>query len=274
MSIVDFILNLAGLLLWLNWRSIHFDPLVKRLPATLMGTLRPAAPDKFRRWHLLALIVGLVVLRAAAYRWVAPLWVFKLDFGVVALPFYSNSFGGMVLFSFLSFGLTLGIFYIVLLLLSLLKGPEPIHRFVKISLGRVDDWSAPVKIILPFLVTAIFWGVLGAVLGGLQIFTPANSIGLRIEQAVVIALGVYLVWKFPLALLLGLHLLNSYIYFGKHPFWNYVNVAAQKLLSPLNKISLRVGRVDFAPVLGLVLVFLIAVAAEKGLHELYRRLPV
>ena len=31
MGYVDFILNLAGLLLWLNWRSDRFDPLVKRL---------------------------------------------------------------------------------------------------------------------------------------------------------------------------------------------------------------------------------------------------
>ena len=274
MGIVDFILNLAGLLLWLNWRSIRFDPLARRLPATLMGTLRPAAPERFRRWHLLALIVGLVVVRAAAYRWVAPLYVFKLDLGIVALPFRSDAFGGMLLFSFLSFGLTLGIFYVVLLLLSLLKGPDPIHRFVKIPLGRMDDWSAPVKILLPFLVTVIAWGVLGAVLGGMQIFTPANSMALRVEQAVVIALGVYLLWKFPVALLLVLHLLNSYIYFGKHPFWNYVNVTAQKVLSPLNKIPLRAGRVDFAPVLGLVLVFLLAVAAGKGLMEIYRRLPV
>ena len=53
MGIIDFILNLAGLLLWLNWRSNRFDPLVKRMPATLMGTLRPAAPKRLRRWHLL-----------------------------------------------------------------------------------------------------------------------------------------------------------------------------------------------------------------------------
>ena len=29
MGIVDFILNLAGLLLWLNWRSGGFDPLAQ-----------------------------------------------------------------------------------------------------------------------------------------------------------------------------------------------------------------------------------------------------
>ena len=274
MAIVDFILNLAGLLLWLNWRSIRFDPLTRRLPATLMGTLRPAAPEKFRRWHLLALIVGLLILRAAAYHWIAPLWTYKLDFGVISLPFYSNTFSGMLLFSFLSFALWLGIFYAVLLLLSLLKGPDPIHRLVKIPLGRVDNWSVPVKLILPFIVTAAAWGMVGALLEAMQIFPPANSMTLRIEQSIVIALGIYLIWKFPIALLLLLHLAGSYIYFGRQPVWNYVHATAQKLLQPARKIPLRVGRVDFAPLLGLVLVFLVAVALEKGLETLYRRLPI
>jgi uncharacterized protein YggT (Ycf19 family) len=274
MSIVDFILNLAGLLLWLNWRSIRFDPLTKRLPATLMGTLRPATPARFRRWHLLALIGALLVLRAAAYRWVAPFWVFKLHFGIVAPSFRSDNFGGMLLFSFLSFGVMLGIFYIVLLLLSLLNGPAAIHHFIKIPLGRVDDWSVPVKIMLPFLLTAIAWGVLGELLGKMLILPPANSMVLRIEQSVVIALGVYLLWKFPIALLLVLHLLNSYLYFGDHPIWNYINTVAQKILIPFRKLRLRAGRVDFAPLVGLVVLFIVAIAAEKGLENLYRRLPI
>ena len=64
MAIVDFILNLAGLLLWIKWRSLPFDPFNKRIPATLVGTLRRAAPSRFRRWHLLAGIALLLVLRA------------------------------------------------------------------------------------------------------------------------------------------------------------------------------------------------------------------
>ena len=73
----------------------------------------------------------------------------------------------------------------------------------------------------------------------------------RLEQSVVIGLGSYLVWKFPAVAILALHLLNSYIYFGQHPFWKYVNVTAQKMLTPLKKIPLRLGRVDFAPVVAL-----------------------
>ncbi len=46
MGLIDFILNLAGLLLWLNWRAAKADPLGKSKPATLIGTLRRAEPGK------------------------------------------------------------------------------------------------------------------------------------------------------------------------------------------------------------------------------------
>src|SRR5215469_11556331 len=93
MGAVDFILNLAGLLLWLNWRSNRFDPLVKRLPATLMGTLRPAAPKKLRRWLFLIFIALLLGLRALIYCWIGTMfpnvWVGKLNLGLTMLSFRS-----------------------------------------------------------------------------------------------------------------------------------------------------------------------------------------
>ncbi len=67
MGVIDFILNLAGLLLWLNWRSLRFDPLGQRTPVTLIGTLRRAEPRRLRRWHLPAALGGLLLLRAVFY---------------------------------------------------------------------------------------------------------------------------------------------------------------------------------------------------------------
>src|SRR5690349_20939491 len=106
LNTVDVILNLAGVLLWLNWRSNRFDPLVKRTPATLMGTLRPAAPKKLRRWHVLAFIALLLVLRALVYWWIGSKtdWSGKLNLGVT-VPCFSSAagywlgFAHMVLFS-------------------------------------------------------------------------------------------------------------------------------------------------------------------------------
>jgi len=273
MGIVDFILNLAGLLLWLNWRSLRFDPLAKRQPATLMGTLRPAAPKKLRRWHLLVFIAVLLLLRAVIYRYMVPFWVGHLDFGVTNLPFRSDDIYRMSIFSFFSFSLTLGIFYLCLLPLSLLAGPEPFHSLVKVPLGRVDDWPRWAKIILPFFAAALFWWLASWVFGWLQISPKSILPAERFEQSLIIGLGSYVLWKFPLATILILHLLNSYIYFGKHPFWKYVHATAQSLLSPLNKIPLRVSKVDFAAVLGLVLIFLMSFGIYTGLFALYGRLP-
>ena len=278
MGIVDFILNLAGLLLWLNWRSNRFDPLVQRLPATLMGTLRPAAPKRLRRWHLLAFIAALLFLRAAIYWWIGSQtnWSGKLNLGVVVLWFSSNShwsgFGHMLFFSFFSFGLALGVFFVCLLPLSLLAGPLPMHGLVQIPLGRVDGWPRWVRIILPFAVTAMLWGLVSWLLGRLQIL-PAVTPACRFQQSLVIGAGSYLLWQFPLGAVLLLHLLNSYIYFGKHPFWKYVSATAQSLLQPLKKIPLQFGKVDFAPVLALALLFLAAQLAARGLNALYAGLP-
>jgi uncharacterized protein YggT (Ycf19 family) len=277
MALIDFILNLAGLLLWLNWRSVRFDPLGKRTPATLIGTLRRAEPRRLRRWHLLAALGGLLLLRAGIYWQIgsAANWAGKLELGVTALSFSSNlsgpmlSFLRMLLFSIFSFGLMLGMFYLWLLLLSILAGPEPLpfHHLVRMPLGGIDGWPRWAKFLLPLIVTAAFWWLASWLLAWLQVIPEPVSPAHRIEESLVIGLGGYLTWKYLIGVLLVLHLLNSYIYFGKHPFWSYVNAEVQTLLSPLRHVPLRLDKVDFAPVVGMVLVFLFAHFAQNGIKS-------
>ena len=268
MGIVDFILNLAGLLLWLNWRSNRFDPLIRRMPATLMGTLRPAEPQRLRRWDFLVFIAILLLFRAVVYWWIGRMfpkvWVGELNLGLTILPFRSDLLVRMLVFSFLSFGVVLGIFYAWVLVLSLLAGPLPIHGLVTIPLGRLDRWPRWAKVILPFLATAIAWWLASWLLMRLDILTPMPPAG-RLQQSLVLGLSSYLLWQYPLGLILLLYLLNSYIYFGRHPFWTYVSATARTLLQPLNKIPLRVGKVDFAPVVGIALIFLVANCSEYGI---------
>ena len=279
MGYVDFILNLAGLLLWIKWRSLPFDPIHKRTPATLVGTLRRAAPSHFRRWHLLAGIGLLLLLRAVIYWQIgsAAHWTGRLDLGVITLSFRSDLFGRMLLFSIGSFGLALGIFYLWLLLLSLLNGkpsnPDSISRLVRMQLGSLDGWTRWAKIISPFAASALLWWQANWLFAWLQIIPKPVSGAHRIEESLVIGLGSYLAWRFIAAALLVLHLLNTYIYFGKHPFWNFVHATAQNLVAPLRKIPLRAGRVDFAPVVGIAIIFFAAELAERGLVWLYARLP-
>ena len=279
MNWVDLILNVAGLLLWLNWRAGKADPLGKRTPATLIGTLRSAAPQKMRRWDVPVVLAVLIFLRAVLY-WLigsALRWVAELNLGVIRIPFRADEFGRfwffrILLFSFLSFMLTLGIFYSCLLLLSLLKGPKPVHDFVRMQLGRIDGWSRAMKCFLPLVVTAVSWWLVSWLLAWLQIIPHLSPLR-RAEASLIIATQSYLLWQFPIAAILVLYLLNSYIYFGRHPIWIYVDGTAQTLLKPLKRIPfLRIGKADFTPVVGIALVFLIAQLAGWGVGLLYQRL--
>ena len=273
MNWVNFILDVAALLLWLNWRAGKADPVGRRTPATLVGTLRRAEPLRMQWWHLPVVLGVFLFLRAVLYWQIGPAlrWAGTLNLGVISLPFRSDWFGRIFIFSILSFALTLGIFYSWLLLLSLLKGPRPIQDFVRLQLGRIDGWTPAVKLALPLVVTVISWWLVSWMLVCLQILPPTSG-ARRLEESFVIALQSYLTWKFPLAALLILYLLNNYIYFGKHPLWKYVDGTSQTLLRPLKKIPLRVGKADFTPVVGIALVFLIAEFAGRGLRLLYARL--
>lgn len=274
MNWVDLILNIAGLLLWLNWRAGKADPLSKRTPATLIGTLRSAAPRKMRRWDVPLVLAALIFLRAVFYWLIGPAlrWSGTLNLGIISLSFRSDKFGRILLFSALSFALALGIFYSCIILFSLLKGPKPVHDFVRMQLGRIDGWARAVKWFLPLVVTAVSWWLVSWLLAWLQI-VPQPSPARRIEEALIIATQGYLLWQFPIAAILVLYLLNSYIYFGRHPIWSYVDGIAQTLLRPLKVIPfLRIGKVDFKPIVGIALVFLIAQFAEWGVVVLYKRL--
>jgi uncharacterized protein YggT (Ycf19 family) len=127
------------------------------------------------------------------------------------------------------------------------------------------------KLVLPAVVAAVSWWLVSWLLVWLRIDTQPSALW-RIGESLIIALQSYLTWKFPVAALLTLYLLNSYIYFGRHPIWNYINVTGQTLLRPLKKIPLHVGKADFTPVVGIALVFLISELAERGLSSLYGRL--
>jgi uncharacterized protein YggT (Ycf19 family) len=287
MGLIDFILNLAGLLLWLSWRSVQYDPLTKRTPATLIGTLRPAESSSWRQWHLLAVLLGLLVARAVTYWLIGGHWVGKLDVGVISIsiPFHSSLsdlYSGILLYSFLSFGLALGVVYLWLLLLSILAGPDPVHRLVRVQLGAIDRWPRWIKLLLPLVVASAVWWLATWLLTTMAIggnsrthFIPQPvSAAQRLESSLLVGLESYLVWKFVIGILLILHLLNTYLYFGKQPFWDYVNKTAHTLLRPLNKIPLRVGKVDFAPVAGLAIVFFAAEWLETLFRWLYVRLPL
>jgi uncharacterized protein YggT (Ycf19 family) len=180
----------------------------------------------------------------------------------------------MVFFSWASFTHMLVLFYLWLLFLSLClpRGGEAdvCSQFVRIQLGKVHQWRKVWKILLPFAAAVVLWLLPGTLLVTMKLVPPAQSWLHRLEQGVVLGLGTYLVWKYVIGAVLGLHLLNTYLYLGAHPFWKFITLIGQRLLAPLRRLPLLVGKVDFAPVVMIALVFVFAEFAENGIH---RQLP-
>src|SRR5581483_7494968 len=105
MGAIDLLLNVAGLLLWISWRSQRFDPLVRSTPVTLVGTLKRAETKRLKGVNLALVLVSLVVLRAVLY-WLlgAPAnWTPKINLELVVLAFRGDLFGPALLYSGLSF---------------------------------------------------------------------------------------------------------------------------------------------------------------------------
>jgi hypothetical protein len=264
MSIIDFILNLAGLLLWLNWRSLHFDPLLRGSPTTLVGTLKRAEPRRGQSWQLLGSLIALLFFRALLY-WDlgSPAdWTPKLNLGVVVLAFRSDSFPpassfrATLLYSLLSFGRLLFVFYFWLFVLAVINHrstePDAMQRIIRLHLGRIGAWPWPLQLAAPLLVAAVLWLPLHPVLVSLDVLNPARSWAHVVAQGLLVSAGLVLTLEYLLPIFLLLYSLVSYVYLGSSPLWDFVSATARNLLVPIK--SWRYGKLDFAPLAGTVLI--------------------
>jgi uncharacterized protein YggT (Ycf19 family) len=261
--LTDFILNLAALLLWLSWRSRQFDPLVRTVPATLVGTLRPAEPRRFKGGELLAGLAVLLVLRGLLYVEIgSPAdWTPKLNLGLIVLAFRSDSFSSVLLYSVLSFLRVFLIFYFWLLILALLNrsaaDSDAVPRMLRLHLGPPARWPWPWQLVLPVMVIAALWAALYPPLLYLDVVTRVHSTVLLAAQGLVLGLSVFFTLKYLLPVFLFLHLISSYVFLGRNPVWDFVSSTARSLLSPLRRVPLQFAQLDFAPVAGVVLLFLL-----------------
>lgn len=262
LPLVDDILNLAGLLLWLSWRSTRFDPLVRTSASSLAGTLRRAEPQRWKGWQFLAAVVSLVAIRALFYWQISEgvNWIPKLDLVAVVPQFNSDYFLPTLLYSVLSLARVLVVFYFWLLFLVVLNrhAPDsnPVQKMLRLHVGRVARWPWPVQLVLPVLLVAILWFALHPVLMKLEV-SPASSSLHLLGQGLLIGSPLFLSLKYLLPPFLLLYTISSYVYLGASPFWDFVASTARTMLAPLRALPLRLGRLDFAPLVGIALVLLL-----------------
>lgn len=280
MGLIDLILNIACLLLWINWRTVRVTTPGKSPPLSLTSTLKKADTRRGARWLSLAGVLALLGLRSPFYWNVGSAvgWTPSLELGAISLPFRSDYFWRILLFSILSFGHILCAFYAWLLLISVinrdLPSDEPIQRQVQLQLGVVERWPIPVKLLLPAAGATLAWGFVSPGLVSLGILPiPKSTIQLW-EQALLLGVTSVVVWKFLLLGICLLYLMNSYVYLGSSAFWPYINSTGANLLQPLRRFPICFGKVDLSPAVGIVLVLLITRWASRWLPWLFQRLPL
>lgn len=278
MSLLDLLLNLIALLLWLNWRGMGFQQ-AGPYSSSLLHTLRSATPPRPRRWRYVAGLAALLFVRALVYRQLGPSfrWVPHLPLVVVSVPFRSDALGRMLLFSGLSFLLPFAVFYLWLLLLSMvnrsLADTDTVQRLVRLHLGWIEPWPAWAKIVAPMFLAALLWLALHPLFAAFGLLPAAGSFRQTLLQGFVLGLATLLAWKFLLLGVLGLHLLTSYVHLGASPFLEFVTATGRNLLKPLRPFPLRAGKFDFAPLMAIALVWISMKYAELGLLRLFEQLP-
>jgi hypothetical protein len=276
MGYIDFILNLAGLLLWLNWRSAGLSAPPPAL--TLASTLKRTEAEPGNRWLFLAGLPSVLLVRSLLYWQMAPAldWTPNLSFGAIVVSFRVDMLGRAFLYSFLSFGLMLGAFFSWICLVSAvnhrMEETDSCQRLIQLHLGWLGRLPALVQLLVPFLVASLLWLLAGSLFVRLGMMPAPQGLGHTLQQSLVIGGSLVLAWKYLLAGLFVLHFLNSYVYLGGAPFWNFITVTGRNLLYPLSWC--RFGKLDLAPVLGIALVIGLGEAGEYWLPELYRRLPL
>lgn len=256
------------MLLWLSWRSVRLDPFHRGIPATLTGTVRRAEPLRLSRWHFLAGLGALLLIRAFFYGQIGPAvgWTPRLNLSIITPAFPLTRAGHVfyrsaLLFSLLSFILVLVAFYFWLLAVAVINrrvtDPDPLQKLLLLQLGRLARWPLFLQLALPFVVCGALWMLCHPLLIHVGVTSPVKSNGVLLEQGLVLGVALYLSLKFLLIAFLSAYVIVSYIYLGNSPLWEFVATTSRNMLSPLRHLPLQLGKLDLAPVIAIALLVLV-----------------
>ncbi len=277
MALVDLLLNLIGLVLLLAWRTAG-KPAQVRGAGTLLSNLKPAETRPAKRWGYLLALAGLLLARPLLYSVIASglNWTPMIGLGSAALAFRADDPGRLVLHSLLSFGwawiIAIAWATVLIALTTLEREPEGWSRALREMLGWLGRLPVLLQLIFPWLTAAFAWAILTVPLAGLGILPRVPPGPELAAQCVVVATSVWLSLKWLLCGILLLRLVNTYIYFGNHPLWDFIHRIGGLLIRPLGWLPVRFGKLDFTPVVAAAIVWTVWWAGGVGLMRMFARL--
>lgn len=279
MALIDQLLNLIGLVLWLAWRGTGRASAVQGA-GTLLSNLKPAEARPTKRWVYLLALLGLLLVRPLLYSTLAGNlnWTPLLGLGSTTLAFRADYLVRLVCHSFLSFGWTWLVADSWLLFLitvtALEREPDGWTRLFRQIAGWAGRWPVPLPLLLPTLAAGLGWVLAVYPLAGCGVLPEVPPVKQLLGQAGVIGLSVWLSLKWLVGGILLLRLVSTYVYFGSHPMWDFVQRTGGILLRPLQWLPVRFGKLDFTPLVAIALVWLAWWGLELGLARTFSRLSL
>jgi uncharacterized protein YggT (Ycf19 family) len=126
-----------------------------------------------------------------------------------------------------------------------------------------------VLLVLPFIVTVWLWIMAHPVLEQAGVINTSRSTWHVALQGLLIGVALWVTLKFLLPAVLFAHLIANYVYLGSSPLWDFTASTSKRLLRPLQRLPLRIGRLDLAPVAGALLLLLLLDALPNYLLVRY-----
>ena len=269
MSWVVYILDLAGLLLWLSFRRVGADP--TRPAGTLLGNLRPAAPVPHRSWTSLGALLLMLVLRPLLLVLLAtlldatPTWTP----GPTVIAFRADDWLRLYFFSTLSFVWTALVGYGVLLIFCALSRDVPelssFSAFAVAMAGPVGRFPVLLILLLPAVAGALVWLGVGHLLEWQHLVPPTRAGWPLAVQSMIMGVAVWLPIRWIVMCVLLLRFVHNYVYLGEHSVWTLVQTIGRRLQYPLSWIPARLGRMDLVPLLACGLYWFLGELANRGL---------
>lgn len=278
---INLLLNLAGLGLWIGAFVFSRAAVQLSRPLTLLSTLRPETSAAHGRLVLLGSLTAMLVLRAAAY------WNFSttggrlpsVDFGILSISFRSDLFTDMLAYSISSFLVFLYLYYLWMLGISLCCHSsglvDSIENFVKQQLRFLASWYVGWKVFASLSAGAGLWLAVGSALlvFGIGEIPREWSVSTLLLQSPFVAASFGCSFLLVMAAVLALHFINSYVYFGEHAVWPFIDRTAKVYLSPLRRFPLMLGRFDFAPILGILAFWFLNRIGDQSIRWVWKQLP-
>jgi uncharacterized protein YggT (Ycf19 family) len=253
------ILNLIGLLFWVLWRA---GTMPRPKPANAVAGPTPRQGKTFKHsWVYLIALIILLTARSVFYHRFGPGldWIPSLESIDVAPHFRSDFFQRALAYSTISFARWLSALYFCLALLVSVKPDTDTAKiwrsFLRSQFGWLGGlspallWASTLVLSILVHTTESTWiAHIGA--GGTQSSLYKHLLLLIMLDC---RATVYLSM-----IILTLFILNSYVYFGEHPFWKNIDNCGTRLFAPFRKTPLIAGKVDPAPFIAMTIALAIS----------------